>query len=224
MRASPLVNMARWMVTFLQALLAVQAHTFQRVTIPDLEEVTPEQISNLIRLEGLLRGEEIRTAWTGITLTRGASARPTPMSSPQPSRATPFASCRGPLPRRRSLWCPSATTRDEYLTRAADSSGQEHLNVEVAESGIYVGTLSIAAFIGGSEAAEAAGASEWTVAFPVVGPDDLAALYGDMYTKRDRIEEVHPDLRTATACLPEGHSHRDSNRHVRGEAARDHTE
>ncbi|WP_405799720.1 SDR family NAD(P)-dependent oxidoreductase [Streptomyces sp. NBC_01506] len=72
------------------------------------------------------------------------------------------------------------------------------LNGELTESGIYAGTLSIAAFIAGSEAAEAAaaaaasGASELTAAFPVVDPADLAALYWDMYTERDRVEEVHP--------------------------------
>ncbi|MFS8199718.1 SDR family NAD(P)-dependent oxidoreductase [Streptomyces sp. CWNU-52B] len=66
------------------------------------------------------------------------------------------------------------------------------LNGELAESGIYAGTLSVAAFIEGSEAAEAAGASEMTAAFPVVDPADLAALYWDMYTRRDRVEEVHP--------------------------------
>ncbi|MEV6863343.1 hypothetical protein AB0M44_20355 [Streptosporangium subroseum] len=77
-RASPLPDMARWTVTFLQALLAVQAHTFQRVTIPDLEEITPEQIGELIRLARLLRGEEIRTTWTQITMTRGASSHPPP--------------------------------------------------------------------------------------------------------------------------------------------------
>lgn len=74
-RASPLVSMARWMVTFLQALLAVQAHTLQRVTIPDLDEVTPEQVRELIHLARLLRGEEIRTTWTQIILTRGASSQ-----------------------------------------------------------------------------------------------------------------------------------------------------
>ncbi|MFD7862253.1 SDR family NAD(P)-dependent oxidoreductase [Streptomyces sp. NPDC059783] len=66
------------------------------------------------------------------------------------------------------------------------------LNGELTESGIYAGTLSIAAFIGGSEAAEAAGASESTATFPLVDPADLAALYWDMYTNRDRTEEVHP--------------------------------
>lgn len=70
--------MARWTVGLLEALLAVQAHTFQRVTIPDLGEVTPEQISEFIRLGRLLRGEEIRTTWTQITMTRGASGRPLP--------------------------------------------------------------------------------------------------------------------------------------------------
>ncbi|MEU8363833.1 hypothetical protein AB0C27_48225 [Nonomuraea sp. NPDC048882] len=68
-------RLARWMVTFLQALLAVQAHTLQRVTVPDLEVVTSEQVGELIQLARLLRGEEIRTTWTQITLTRGASSQ-----------------------------------------------------------------------------------------------------------------------------------------------------
>jgi short-subunit dehydrogenase len=71
------------------------------------------------------------------------------------------------------------------------------LNGELAASGIYAGTLSIAAFIAGSEAAEAAtaAADPQGPALPLVDPDDLAALYWDMYTKRDRVEEVHPDLK-----------------------------
>ncbi|MEU0069849.1 SDR family NAD(P)-dependent oxidoreductase [Streptomyces sp. NPDC006332] len=72
------------------------------------------------------------------------------------------------------------------------------LNGELAASGVYAGTLSIAAFITGSEAAEAAAAAgdPLAAALPVVDPADLAALYWDMYTKRDRVEEVHPDLKT----------------------------
>ncbi|WP_336209584.1 replication initiator [Nonomuraea sp. LPB2021202275-12-8] len=77
-RASPLPDMARWTVTFLQALLAVQAHTFHRVTVPDLDEVTPEQVGEVIQLAALLRGEEVRTTWTEITMTRGASGGPPP--------------------------------------------------------------------------------------------------------------------------------------------------
>ncbi|MFI7707472.1 hypothetical protein [Nonomuraea sp. NPDC049480] len=77
-RASPLPGMARWTVTFLQALLTVQAHTFDRVTVPDLDEVTPEQIGELIQLARLLRGEEVRTTWSEITMTRGASGAPPP--------------------------------------------------------------------------------------------------------------------------------------------------
>ena len=66
------------------------------------------------------------------------------------------------------------------------------LNGELAESGIYAGTLSVAAFIDGSEAAKAAGASGAANEFPVVDPADLASLYWEMYTKRDRVEEVYP--------------------------------
>ncbi|MET8053353.1 hypothetical protein ABZU75_37775 [Streptosporangium sp. NPDC005286] len=68
-RASPLIDMARWTITFLEALLAVQAHTLQRVTIPDLDDITSEQITEIIQLGRLLCGEEIRTTWTQVTMT-----------------------------------------------------------------------------------------------------------------------------------------------------------
>lgn len=71
------------------------------------------------------------------------------------------------------------------------------LNGELAASGIYAGTLSVAAFIVGSEAAEAAAADPEAASVPVVDPADLAGLYWDMYSERDRVEEVHPDLETS---------------------------
>jgi hypothetical protein len=70
------------------------------------------------------------------------------------------------------------------------------LNGELAASGIYAGTLSIAAFIIGSEAEKAAtaAADPTTAALPRVEPAELAEIYWDMYTKRDRVEEVHPNI------------------------------
>jgi len=70
------------------------------------------------------------------------------------------------------------------------------LNGELAASGIYAGTLSIGAYITGSEAAAAATAAADPQAppLPLVDPAELAALYWDMYAKRDRVEEVHPDF------------------------------
>ncbi|MEU0946263.1 SDR family NAD(P)-dependent oxidoreductase [Streptomyces canus] len=70
------------------------------------------------------------------------------------------------------------------------------LNGELAPSGIYAGTLSVGAFIArsemGEQAASGATASDAPGVGPLVDPDDLAAHYWDMYTKRDRIEQVHP--------------------------------
>ncbi|WP_066369929.1 hypothetical protein [Herbidospora mongoliensis] len=51
------------------------------------------------------------------------------------------------------------------------------------------GTLSVAAAIDRSEAIEKAFDLG---AFPVVDPDDLADVYWDMYTRRDRVEQIHP--------------------------------
>jgi hypothetical protein len=73
------------------------------------------------------------------------------------------------------------------------------LNGELADTGVYAGTLSIAAMIARSEAAEANASAELeTVELPggfeltVVDPDDLAEHYWDMYTRRDRVEQIHP--------------------------------
>ncbi|GAA0454637.1 SDR family NAD(P)-dependent oxidoreductase [Streptomyces stramineus] len=70
------------------------------------------------------------------------------------------------------------------------------LNAELADTGIYVGALTIASLIARSEvsaAAQAAFESADGPRFPVVDPDDLAEHYWNMYTKRDRVEQFHPE-------------------------------
>jgi short-subunit dehydrogenase len=70
------------------------------------------------------------------------------------------------------------------------------LNAELADTGIYVGALTIASLIARSEvsaAAQAAFESADGPQFPVVDPDDLAEDYWNMYTKRDRVEQFHPE-------------------------------
>lgn len=71
------------------------------------------------------------------------------------------------------------------------------LHGELAGVGVYAGTLTVAAMITGSEAAEAAANGDFEVPdtgveFPVVHPDELAEHYWDMYTRRDRVEQAHP--------------------------------
>ncbi|MFI9550505.1 hypothetical protein [Nonomuraea endophytica] len=64
------------------------------------------------------------------------------------------------------------------------------LNGELADKGVYAGTLCVAALIDRSEAAE-----DHTFdgqQLPIADPDHLADIYWDMYTRRDRIEQVHP--------------------------------
>ncbi|MET7931901.1 SDR family NAD(P)-dependent oxidoreductase [Streptomyces sp. NPDC005349] len=71
------------------------------------------------------------------------------------------------------------------------------LNGELADAGIYAGTLSIAAFIARSEMGELAAKSlaetGSTGTGPLVDPDALADQYWDMYTKRDRVEQLYPE-------------------------------
>ncbi|MFG2964820.1 MULTISPECIES: SDR family NAD(P)-dependent oxidoreductase [unclassified Streptomyces] len=71
------------------------------------------------------------------------------------------------------------------------------LNAELAGTGVYAGTLTVGAMITGSEAAGQAGDVEDDMraaglAVHVVHPDELAEHYWDMYTRRDRVEQVHP--------------------------------
>ncbi|MEU6349029.1 SDR family NAD(P)-dependent oxidoreductase [Streptomyces sp. NPDC047072] len=70
------------------------------------------------------------------------------------------------------------------------------LSGELTGTGVYAGTLTVAAMITGSEGAEAATASPDSpfdpTAFPVADPAELADLYWDMYTKRDRVEQAYP--------------------------------
>jgi hypothetical protein len=69
-------------------------------------------------------------------------------------------------------------------------------NGELADSGVYAGTLSITAFISGSEMGElaTAAASESSGPLPRVDPDELADRYWEMYVERDRVEQVYPPV------------------------------
>ncbi|MFC4375466.1 SDR family NAD(P)-dependent oxidoreductase [Nocardia halotolerans] len=66
------------------------------------------------------------------------------------------------------------------------------LHGELADTGIYAGTLSVGATIARSELSALIARTGTTAEFPVVDPDDLAAQYWDMYTRRDRIEQLYP--------------------------------
>ncbi|MFJ9908988.1 SDR family NAD(P)-dependent oxidoreductase [Streptomyces sp. NPDC101152] len=74
------------------------------------------------------------------------------------------------------------------------------LNGELTDAGIYAGTLSIAAFIARSEMGELAArslAKTGSGTGPLVDPDALADQYWDMYTKRDRVEQLFPEYDAA---------------------------
>ncbi|MET9340722.1 SDR family NAD(P)-dependent oxidoreductase [Nonomuraea sp. NPDC003804] len=74
------------------------------------------------------------------------------------------------------------------------------LNAELAGTGVYAGTLSVASLIARSEVAAAAQAAFTAADGPKVGivdPDDLADQYWRMYTERDHVERFYPDSLTA---------------------------
>lgn len=70
------------------------------------------------------------------------------------------------------------------------------LHGELAAAGVYVGTLAVGASIARSEMSALIAEAGTATEFPVVDPDDIAAQYWDMYTKRDRIEQLHPQPRS----------------------------
>lgn len=72
------------------------------------------------------------------------------------------------------------------------------LSGELASTGVYAGALSVAAVIARSEVAEVTAAKSDSEPpserqLPIVDPDDLAECYWDMYTRRDRVEVIHPE-------------------------------
>ncbi|MGC4938264.1 SDR family NAD(P)-dependent oxidoreductase [Kribbella sp. DT2] len=69
------------------------------------------------------------------------------------------------------------------------------LNGELADQGVYAGTLTVAAWIDGSAGHRAASAGDPTLGGnPVVDPADLADQYWDLLTRRDRVEQIFPPL------------------------------
>jgi NAD(P)-dependent dehydrogenase (short-subunit alcohol dehydrogenase family) len=72
------------------------------------------------------------------------------------------------------------------------------LNGELADQGVYAGTLAVAAMIERSESHQALTAGDLTyempegAAIPTVDPDELAEQYWNLFSKRDRVEQVYP--------------------------------
>ncbi|MET9709080.1 SDR family NAD(P)-dependent oxidoreductase [Nocardiopsis alba] len=81
---------------------------------------------------------------------------------------------------------------------AAARNHLHSLHGELADTGVYTGTLSVEAGIARSAMAEARMGGTRTGsallnAFPIVDQNDLAERYWDMYTTRDRVERIHPE-------------------------------
>lgn len=91
-----------------------------------------------------------------------------------------------PMPNLAGLGTVMAATRN-YLNG---------LHTEVADSGIYIGTLTIGSLIEGSEVTAAAAAAFVEHGGPQVSaadPRDLADIYWEMVQIRDEVERFHPE-------------------------------
>src|SRR3546814_655993 len=70
------------------------------------------------------------------------------------------------------------------------------LNAEVAQKGVYAGTMSIGAFLDRSAGMRAAtaGGHELDPRAPVIDPDVVAEEIWSLVTKRDRVEAILPQM------------------------------
>jgi short-subunit dehydrogenase len=138
-----------------------------QLTAATLEGMIPLLLLTPVEVVGALLPEWMDRGDGAFLLSQGASA----------VEPVPYLSGVGPV---------MAATRN-YLYS---------LNGELAGTGIYAGTLAVAALITDSEmgeaSASAAGGPGSLGAIPTVESDELAELYWDMYTKRDCVEQVHP--------------------------------
>ena len=78
------------------------------------------------------------------------------------------------------------------MVMAATRNYVHNLHTALADRGVYAGTLTVAGLIDRSAVARAVAANpELTeLKAELLNPDDLAETYWDMYTKRDRFEEI----------------------------------
>jgi len=82
------------------------------------------------------------------------------------------------------------------MVMAATRNYVHNLHTVLADKGIYAGTITIGAVIGRSDVEQALRANPELAKFEteILDPDELAGTYWDMYTKRDRFEEVRGTL------------------------------
>lgn len=135
-------------------------------------ELTPALLENYVRLY-LYSPMEVVNAVLPNMLAQGSGAILVGHGGSS-ARPAPFRSGIGPI---------MAATRN-YLYS---------LHGEVADKGVYVGSLAISAVIQGSTGAAAVDeAAIATLGIPAVAPADLAELLWDMTASRDRVEVAWP--------------------------------
>lgn len=136
--------------------------------------LTPVTLVNLVLPGMIARGNG------GILVGQGASA----------IEAPPFMSGFGPV---------MAATRNYLYT----------LNGEVGDKGVYVGTVTVNGMIERSAMHRALSSGQLPIKppegteIPMVNPDELAEMFWDMYTKRDRVESICPPFKSGWDRSPQ---------------------
>jgi len=64
-----LAAVARGHLLLLEALAVVQRHTYDRITVPDVNTIPREELEEILRVGRLLRGEQIEATWSEVPLT-----------------------------------------------------------------------------------------------------------------------------------------------------------
>jgi len=75
MRNEPTAPGARRLVLLLEALAAIQRHTYDRVTVPDVDTMPQEELDEILHIGRLLNGEQIEATWSEVPLTVGSTDR-----------------------------------------------------------------------------------------------------------------------------------------------------
>ncbi|WP_416969347.1 SDR family NAD(P)-dependent oxidoreductase [Streptomyces sp. 4F14] len=76
---------------------------------------------------------------------------------------------------------------------AATRNWFQSLHGELADKGVYVGAVTVAGLVEGTAGHQAAYEADPTLGgMPLIPPAELADQYWDMFTKRDRLEQIVP--------------------------------
>lgn len=65
----PMAPAARWHVRLVEALAAIQQHSYHRIAVPNLDTTPKDELDAILHTGRLLHGEHVNATWSEVTLT-----------------------------------------------------------------------------------------------------------------------------------------------------------